>query len=170
MPKQGQSISTSSSLALLSKIGFCRNWVPMHHVATSLMCLLAPEVVCYTSLQNWSTEPLLFPDCSSLCSWSALRLSCGTLAYVEHQIWENNGANHCWMLYLVLFPEGDLSALSATLRSNLSLFCLSVITNVHDSVLGLLLWTAVCGLTPSRWSLQVCQQEARIMKHSSFHI
>lgn len=86
MPKQCQSTSTSSSLALLPKLWFCRNWIPIHHVFTSLMCVLAPEVVCCISLQI-----------SSLCSWSAVRLSCGTLAETHRthrtQIWENSAAN-----------------------------------------------------------------------------
>lgn len=94
MPKQCQSARTSSSPAWLPKIRFWRNWVSIYHGFTSLMCVLAPKVVCCTCLQNWSPAPLLFPGCSSLCSWSAVRLSCGTLAYTEHQIWENNAENH----------------------------------------------------------------------------
>lgn len=121
------------------------------------MCVLAPKVVCCGSLQNCGTAPLLIPACSSCCSWRAVRCPVGPW-HMLNQIWENNAANHFWMLYLVLLPEGDLFVCQLPWDPPLIL-CLSKIINVHDSVLGLFLWVAICGLMPSRWNLHVCQWE-----------
>lgn len=135
----------------------------MHYVATSLRCPCTQGSLLYL--------PSELRDCTSVVPWllQPLFLQCSPAVRDLGMCWAPVLREQCCKPLVDVLPftpswEGSV-CLSATPRSNLTLFCLSMIMNVHDSVLGLLLCMAICGLTPSGWNWPVCQWEARITKH-----